>query len=528
MRCPRESGQSENNAHHFTRSASGRRVATLLTGFLLLAIPAFSQTRIASDFEIAQTKQQIATSRDFLTQLAGRLNLGDLYASRNEPATARDEYARALDIAARERQESRRASDLTRYATATAYAGLAHAKLGEERRAFEMMEESIRYTADSAKSWNLYASAMTVLRKPEKAASAARNAVSITTADLRKSPSVPTRLDLAIYQYSLASSLIESEHDTEAESLLRTSLDALRSHDFDAIQRDVARSESFQIYSSARGDAAAYLAIANRAGLRLASLLERKGDIDGARAEYLRVLAARTDDPSALSALARLGRNDEERERYYVSAFDANPFSLALIRDYQQVLIRTRPNAVDDSTTGGRVRKALVQMQRQESRAAATTLDALIQQFPANETLMALRRESEITGIAPRFLAGAVRAINAGANSPITPSAAELRQVIRLDSADRLTPEQRASLDNLTFTNIVTFDAIEAAPAPGQSVFETGTAGDLKFRFSQPTAFTGTFSPSIPLRLTYKILGATEIDGADALLVEPVRLEAAP
>jgi len=45
-------------------------------------------TRIASDFEIAQMKQQIGTSPDFLSQLSGHLNLGDLYLTRSETATA--------------------------------------------------------------------------------------------------------------------------------------------------------------------------------------------------------------------------------------------------------------------------------------------------------------------------------------------------------------------------------------------------------------------------------------------------------
>ena len=37
----------------------------------------------------------------------------------------------------------------------------------------------------------------------------------------------------------------------------------------------------------------------------------------------------------------------------------------------------------------------------------------------------------------------------------------------------------------------------------------------------------GTFAAHVPLRLTYRILGPTQIDGADALLLEPLKLEAA-
>ena len=68
-----------------------------------------------------------------------------------------------------------------------------------------------------------------------------------------------------------------------------------------------------------------------------------------------------------------------------------------------------------------------------------------------------------------------------------------------------------------------TFD--DAVVRNGQTVFETGTINGIRFRFSEPTAFTGTFSTNA--RLTYRILGATEVSGADALLLEPVRLEPA-
>ena len=41
------------------------------------------------------------------------------------------------------------------------------------------------------------------------------------------------------------------------------------------------------------------------------------------------------------------------------------------------------------------------------------------------------------------------------------------------------------------------------------------------------TAFRGTFDTAAPLRLTYRILGATTINGADGLLLEPLGLATA-
>ncbi|HYO77744.1 MAG TPA: tetratricopeptide repeat protein, partial [Thermoanaerobaculia bacterium] len=356
---------------------------------LALVLPLAAQSRLASDFEIAQMEKQLANSRDFESQLSGRLNLGDVRAARNELSLARAEYARAFDLAERERLAARVQSSMTRYANATSYAALAQAKLGRDAKAFTLLEEAARYASDDAEAWNLYASAMRILRHPRKAISAARNAVAIAAR-------AEDRLDLAVYQHALATALIEAEELSEAETLLVSITESLRSKGFESLQREVARAESFEIYSSARGDVAAYVSLLNRAQLRLAALYERRGATDRARAEYQRVLAGRSDDVVALNALARLARNDAERERYYTEAFEANPFSPALVREYQRQ-VRDRAPDIDASTTGGAMRKALVQLARGETRAARASLDALLERFPENETLRTLRREAEST-----------------------------------------------------------------------------------------------------------------------------------
>src|SRR5262249_636349 len=255
---------------------------------LLLAI-ILAQTRIASDFELQQMQRQVENARDFLSQLSGHMNLGDLRLIRNEPALARAEYMTALDIATKQRADARRASDLTRYATATSYAALAKAKLGDAADAFALAEEAMRYSSESAKSWNLYASMMAELRLPAKAASAARNAVAIASRE-------NTPLDLAIYRYTLAIALGQPP---QPEQLPTGVAQSLRSPAFDDLRRQAARAESFEIYSTARGDVAAYVSILNRAQLRLGRLYEDRGDLVRAREQYTNVLAARSDDPTA-------------------------------------------------------------------------------------------------------------------------------------------------------------------------------------------------------------------------------------
>ena len=447
----------------------------------LLAVPAFGQ-RLASDFEIAQMEKQLATARGFQARLSARLNLGDARATRNEPSLAKAEYEKALALAEAERLDARRESSMSRYALATSYAALAQGKLGRDAEAFALLEEAARYTADEPETWSLYASAMRNLGHPQKAVAMARNAVAI--ADPKKP------LDVAVYQHALASMLVETSQFEEAERLLVTVTESLRSSAFENLKREVARGEAFEVHSSARGDVAAYVSLLNRAQLRLASLYERRGALSEARGQYERVLAGRSDDPTALAALARLAASDAERERRYAEAFEANPFSLPLVREYQKFLREHRPQ-IDDSTTGGRVRAALAHLAKGETRAARALLDQLIAQFPANETLRTLRREAEQ---------------RTAALPSANPTASELRAL--LDAFEQLTPEQRVALDAMTFTSVVQFEG---------EVFEKGTIDGVPFRFAGPVEFNGTFDITQPRTLTYRIAGGS----GDALLLEP-------
>jgi len=483
----------------------------LLVIFALVAMPAFAQTtRIASDFEIAQMQQQLTRSHDFLSQLSGHLNLGDARLARSESALARSEFAQAYELASNERLDARRASDLARYATATSYAALAEAKLGRDASAFELSEEAIRYESGEAKTWNLYASTMSLLRKPAKATSASRNAVALARRDLAQSPDLGNRIDLAIYQYALASALIETGQTGEAERLLIEVTASLRSPQFDSLKRDVARREAFEIYSSARGETASYISILNRSQLRLAALYESRGDASRAQQQYENVLAARSDDPTALAAIARLSQSRE----HFAEAFDANPFSLSLVRDYQRYLSTHRDEQAEGDSAGARMRRVLIAMNRGESHAAKMTLDQLDKQYPDNDTLRTLRAELDKPNETPAFL-------RTGATTA-TPSASELRSIIALLNDNRLTPEQRAAIDKVALTSVVQFDERKDAPA-NQTSFESGEIDGVRFRFSEPMAFNGDFAAHTALRLIYRILGASN----DELLLEPMQLEAA-
>jgi len=345
------------------------------------------------------------------------------------------------------------------------------------------LEDGIRFANDNAMLWNVYSSAMSDLQMLGKAASAARNAVA-----LGNDP-----LDIAMYQYALALSLTGGKDETEAISLLGRIVDDLKSSKFERLRRESVRGEAFETYSTVRGEAAAYRTVLNRSQNLLAGLLENHGQIAKARAMYEDVLKTRSDDPLALAGLARISDSADA----YAEAFDANPFSLDLIYDYQTFL-RAADRHTEGTSTGAQMRRALEQIARGENVAAQRTLDALEAKFPKNEAIAKVRRQ-----IAPRSTSSAG-------------FLEDLRATLTLLAQDRVTPEQRAKLDKTTLTGIAVFD---------QMPFETGTVDDVPFRFSEPIVFKGNFAAKTKLKLTYRILGATELNGASALLLEPVKVE---
>jgi hypothetical protein len=468
------------------------------TSLLALSSPLLAQeTRIASDYEIRTMQAQAAGAKDFETQVSAHLNLGDLRKERNETSLAQQEYATALQAAEKERISEREKAHLIEYAKATMFAGVAEAKLGHEARAFELLEEASRYTPDDARSWNVYANGMGALHLARKSASASRNAVA-----LEQRP-----IDLAIDQYSLAISLDESGETAEATQLLESVIASLRSSKFDALRRDVARHEAFETYSTVRSDIAAYLTVLNRAQLQLANFYERNGQISRARSLYQDVLKTRTDDPIALASLARLSNSSET----YAEAFDANPFSMDLIRDYREFVRRAKPHT-EGTSNGAQMRRAIEEIERGEDINARKTLEGLSAKFPNNDTIRTLMRQATSNANAGVFLK-------------------DLRATLTLLAQDRVTPEQRAQLDNTLITSTATFDEYVAPPPPAAhpgegagATFQTGTIDGVPFRFSEPTTFKGTFAAKTPLRLTYRILGATELNGASALLLEPTKV----
>jgi len=509
---------------------------------------------MTTDFELAALEKRIARERNPLRLAAAWLNLGDLRRVRSEASLAGDAYATAVSLLRKERLATRSRSDLSGYAIATAYQGLGEAKLGRQGEAFNRFEEALRYGSDSARIWNLFSSAMNVAGQSGKSVSSARNAVAI--AETRTSPSSDSSelLDLNVYRYALASALESqpsAERRDEAIAILTGVVDSLTSPSFERLRDDISRNESFEIYSSAQGGVDAYVSLLVRARLRLAQALEERGDSEGAREVYRDVLAARSDDAIALTALARLSSSAADRSRFFGDAFDANPFSLILIRQYETYLREKGVSPENSGSTGAAVRGAIESIVRADYRRALEASIALSAQFPSNDAIRYLKARAHL-GLndlaSTRVLLSQVKSadwsrqltrdlaeangsdsipsfLSGDATFARDPSIADIRLLANLLQRERLRPEQRKRLDEIQFSSLVTFDdASETAGTPGTSSFGSGTLGDQRFRFATVTSFAGSYRALEPLRLEYRVLGVTRSATGVELLLEPLRV----
>jgi hypothetical protein len=499
--------------------------------------------RISSDFEIAAAKRQLSGATTPFARIAAHLNLGDAYASRSESQKSRDEYSLARSEAERERVRSRRDSDLSSYARATSYSGLAAAKRGDTATAFELFEESIRYIADSAGTWNLYASGMLIAGGESEAIGAARTAVAIAESNMERAPSTANALDLNVYRYTLASALARRPDTLAAAAeLLRTSLRELESARFEKVRDEVASREAFEVMSTAAGDTSTYVSVVLRSRLKLAAIEEQRGNIDAARAAYGEVLRQRNDEPIALAALARLASSNDDREKYFIDAFDANPFAIRLIDSYEE-FVKTHSRTAAAETTGGKVRQIVELLSVGDGRGALTRIDALEQRFPANETLLMLRAQAEILlghrevarrlalQLSSRSLRDEITArIDDAAGSeaviaklsspqPILLDDGDLRALAALLRREELDAATRRKIDDASLQAMVR--PVDASSNGELTSIRTFTTGGLSLRTTSAVNFRGTFSNGESLRLTFHLLGVSRDETGEFLLIEP-------
>jgi hypothetical protein len=482
------------------------RILLLISCAVLLG----AAPRSTTDFEIAALEKDIATARDSVARSAARLNLGDLLASRGKLSEARILHRTALADLTASSHRAREDGDLASYARALAYSGLAQAKLGDRGASIRTFEEVMRYGSNSDVLWNLRASAMSVLAEHSRAAAASRNAISLAT----------DPLDLNVYRYALASALA-ARRDTgdvvEAEKILRALLDDLNSARFERIRREAANAERFEVLSAARGDAATWVSLQNRARLRLAALLEASGRREEAAQEYRTILAIRDDDSVALAGLARV-TGGEDRSRIFEASFEANPFSPRLLAQYEQFLREGGNGSVPSKSSDGAAMRGAIRdfVDGRYSRAMETLVD-LQEKHPTVTVIAELKRRIEQEAAEPMPIPGFLRS---GSSASETGDA-DLRLLMRLLRADRLDQEIRASLDRTVLESVARFDAVGNGPA-GTTTLAGGMIGSIPFRFPSPTAFAGTFDTAETLLLRYRVAGLSEIEGREVLVLDPV------
>lgn len=499
-----------------------------------LVLPLHAQ-RSGNDFELESLLRRVETTPISLDLLSIHLNLGDVHAARGNRSASRESYDAARAVARKIRRKARLDSDLTLYATATAYEGFAEAKLRNDRGSLLLFEEAFRYLPHSAKLRNLQSTAFLLNGHDRKAIAQGRSAVTLQSAIVARDPSTRNRLDLEIYRFSLASAEAAAGEAERALATLDEIARNLASGSFDTLREDVARRESFEIYSSVRSDADAYVSLYNRTYSRIARLREELGETLLAREAWERVLELRSDEPSALAALARLG--DVDREAAFARAIDANPHDSKLLLAYLDYLSSGNPPAADLDGKGAEFRRAA------ESLAAGKLADAdalsisLIARHPESRTARVLRglvlaaagRREDADAIAAGFGRGsaeraAIERSHGGSfvsldflvrGAFIEPTGAQLEALLEALRNDRLTPQQASDLDTMTFRSTI---RIESTPGETTSL-TSGSLDGVAFTFGRDVTFRGSFAGDS--WLSYSIIGITRVDGRDALLLEP-------
>jgi len=483
---------------------------------MVLALGARAQTRIASDVEIRELEEAARGAADFDTKVAAQISLGELRKERNEPAAEQRDLLAALQLARNERDDARRDHHLPRYAVACAWSGIALAGLGRGAEAFAVLEEAVRYAADTSGIWNLYSVAMFRLARPEKAIGVARISIDAGERKMAARSTIRGHLDLNVSRFALAQGLLDAGAETaagEAGDLLRAITESLESDAFASLRKTLERREEFQIVAAPKTESGTWLAMFQRSHLRLAQLYELDGLEEKALREYQAVVTRRSDEPSALAGLARLASDPKERDRYLIQSLDANPFAGDVIAEYEDHVKsgEASPAGVSGSV-GSRVRLAIQQIHDHDFRRARETLAALIAQHPGNDVLQSLLERAVPAAERPSFLSKPVELVP-------DPLEWELRAVMSLFADDKLSPADQATLDRTRFSGKATFEG---------EAFEHGTMRGVSFRFQQPVQFEGIAPTHRRLRLVYRILGATAVDGRDALLIEPLRAEVDP
>lgn len=507
--------------------------AIWVSAALVLASPSHGQ-RSGNDFELDSLQRRLETAEESLDLISIHLNLGDVHAARGNRSASRDSYDAALAVARSIRRRARLASDLTLYATATAYEGFAEAKRSNDRHSFELFEEAFRYLPDSAKLRNLSSTAFLLNGHAKKARAQADSAVTLQAAIVSQDPSTRNRLDLEIYRYSLASAEAAGAETETALATLDEIARNLASSAFETLREEIARKESFEIYSSVRGDADAYVSLYNRTHSRIARLREARGESVLAREAWERVLELRSDEPAALAALARLGR--ENRGLAFARAFDANPHDSKLVLSYLDYLSSGNPPAGDTGGKGEAFRRVAETLSAKRLAEAEQLSASLVSRHPESGSARLLRglvvaeagRNEEASSIAGEFgRASAERAaierrqrrsavtLDFLQASAVTPTGAQLEALLDALRNDRLTPEQAAQLDTLTLRSII---RVESSGSESTSL-TSGSIEGVAFTFGREVTFRGAFHGDT--WLDYSISGITRIDGRDALLIEP-------
>ena len=295
-----------------------------------------------------------------------------------------------------------------------------------------------------------------MLGHPRKAVSAARNAVARRAKKpSRRSRSTSTRWPRRSSMRARRAKAEQLLDDGRRRRCARTSSRRCR-------ERGRAQ-ESFEVYSSARGDVAAYVSLLNRAQLRLGALYEARGD----RERRAHAIRARARRPHATTR----PRSPRSRDWRTIRR-SASGCTRGVRREPVLDAARTRVPASGCTTHRGQPKPSTANAARARAIGATATCAPRArrstrcwQKFPANETLRALRREAEASRTLALPSATLRRRQSCAHSSRASSTHARAARVARRDRRSRARALRRRSARNQTFASRARSTACASASA---------------------------------------------------------------
>lgn len=516
---PPTSAPSELCGETVVRRSWTTRLLVLGASILMTALALAADSSGARDHELHENAVIAANAKAApIERFGAAMNLGDLYAERSDPSSARGWWSDARRIAAGESRRLREEGDLAQWARFAAWEATAAAALGDRSASATLFESALRLMPGDVDILSRYATAELSLGAHAHAKELVLSALEHQAHgyDARRD-----LLDRATLHYTLARADQAIGATGEAESTLERLLTLLFSDDATAVRNEVLRREEFTVHGVSSGDAQAWTSLVTRGATMLAALYAERGRIGEALLRIDQALQVRSDYPAALALRARYERDPSA----WIAALESDPFDRALHNGYAESLemADVSPEPASEST-GSRVR-SVIELTRAGRWSAATMLVRELQdEYPGNESLLALEADllkaqgradearlvtERITSRATRESIGSAVAASEAFGAPVSGTELDAAELEAIATALRDPASIAATTAAMNGRPYRSRAYLEDAALEGETTKASGarTTDGVTLRFLGTTRFAGDFAET-EVVLEYSILAA--------------------